>query len=214
MNVGGLLLPRDGAASKADRAPCPGDTPILASIPHHLSSAATRYPFLTWSWGSIFSGSHSRSSVSSDPLIHSILLLGRQTFILLCAPCWPQWSALAELRAHLLPAALKCGAPLLSPRQGPGRGLIPRVHHMSGSGGCRGWCSTSQSIHPCLFPLLIPLLSGQETGCNSPSLFHVPCDLTAAYFEFQNPKDFSAHCRKSLPPAGHVWLILSGRRVK
>ena len=46
--------------SKADRAPCPGGAPILASIPHRLFSAATRHPLLTWSWGSIFSGSHSR----------------------------------------------------------------------------------------------------------------------------------------------------------
>lgn len=77
-------------------------------------------------------------SVSSDPLIPSILLLGRQTFILLCAPCWPQWSAFAELRAHLLPTALKHRAPLLLPHQGPGRGLIPGTHRTSGSGGCTG----------------------------------------------------------------------------
>ena len=64
------------------------------------------------------------------------------------------------------------------------------------------------------FPLLTPLLSGQETGCNLPSLFHVPCDLTATDFQFQNPKGFSAHCRKSLPPAGRVWLIPSGRKIK
>lgn len=46
--------------SKADRAPWPRGAPILASILHRLSSAATRHPLLTWSWGSIFSGSHSR----------------------------------------------------------------------------------------------------------------------------------------------------------
>ena len=124
--------------SKADRAPAlevPPSWPLYptASFQQPQDIHSSLGPGAVFSLVPTLEG-----SVSGDPLIPSILLLGRQTFILLCVPHWPQWSALAELRAYLLPTALKHRAPLLLPHQGSGRGLIPRTHRTSCSGGCRG----------------------------------------------------------------------------
>ena len=125
MNVSGLLLPRDGAVSKAE---VPGGTPILASLPHHLSSAAIRHPFLTWSWGSIFSGSHSRRlcvqwtsySFHSSPRktdIHSSLCTVLATVVSFCRAKSPSPSNCPQVQGTL---ALATSGPRERPDpQGP-----------------------------------------------------------------------------------------------
>lgn len=131
MNVYGSLLPdpgpQDGAVSKANRAPCPQGAPILASITHCLFSAAMRHPLLTWSWGSISPGSHSRGLWVQRPSF-SFHASPRKTDARSALYTVLARGTLAGLR--LLPTALEPRAPLLPPRQCPGNACTGAIRHI------------------------------------------------------------------------------------
>lgn len=197
MNVCGLLLPWDGAMSKADRAPWPRGCPhpglyTLASLQQPQDIHSSLGPGAAFSPVPTLEG-----SVSSDPLVPSILLLGSQTFILLCAPCLATVVSFAEPERISFPAALKHRALLLLPHQGPRERSDPGTHARLAQAGAGSWSRLPRASMLPLSSSHSPSQWTEETGCDLPSLFHVPCDLTTTDFQFQNPKGFSAHCRKS-----------------
>lgn len=145
-------------------------------------------------------------------------LLGRWTFILLCALCWLKGSLAALRPLLLLPLALNpghvCSLTMSVSWEQFGRVasgtsntqqpfllwiLISRTPRHLAQLGSRVYCSISQGIYACFFS---PSLSWSlRTGklalthqvCLCPELLHSPG------FEFQNSKAFSALYRKSLP---------------
>lgn len=61
-----------------------------------------------------------------------------------------------------------------------------------------------------LSPSPSPLPGRQETGSNSPALFHVLSYVTAMGFEFQKLRPSLLTPEKPFPPTGRVWLIPRG----
>lgn len=155
--------PQDGAGNRADSGPALQSF-YLASRPHCLFATAMGHPLPIlvlghhFPPGSIFPSSHSRRLVRANDLLFTSTLLGKQTFILLCAQCWPEGNS-AGLRTLVLATALKgeAGYLALSLCQCPGScwagpcqrishahrpfllcGLIPGTHWTSSSNGGHG----------------------------------------------------------------------------
>ena len=101
--------------------PCPGRYAFLPLCGSHKTSTSHAGPL-----GSILFCSYSRRLFRpSGPLFTSTFLLGRRTFTVLCALCWPEWD-FAALRSLLLSTSQTQST--LPPYHASAQGTTWRVH--------------------------------------------------------------------------------------